>query len=170
MVISGLAWNENYRPVTRQRNSDYISCQPSESHYIKKYMNTDALFATNITRRKSLRHFIAYHNAKMMKYSCTDIPEPRVQIRKPVEGLEGVALWLVAGEGESPKSYFLAAAFVASRCEPGSFPAPNFPISSRARGLSLASLYLWREPSCLNSYAKNQPTSFAAFTKRRIAR
>lgn len=63
----------------------------------------------------------------MMKYSCTDILEPRVQTRKPVAGLEGVTVWLVAGEGESPKSYFLAAAFVASRCEPGSFPSSEFP-------------------------------------------
>jgi hypothetical protein len=60
-----------------------------------------------------LRHFIAYHNEKNMGYSCTDIPEPRVQTSRQVAGLEGVTVWLVAGEGSKPKSYFLTAKFVA---------------------------------------------------------
>lgn len=67
-----------------------------------------------------MRHFVAYHNEKKMGYSCTTIPEPRVKTSNSVEGLEGVTVWLVAGEGERPKSYFLAAQFVASRCEPNS--------------------------------------------------
>lgn len=72
-----------------------------------------------------MRHFIAYHNAKDMGYSCIDIPEPRVRTGNDVEGLEGVTVWLVAGEGEAPKSYFLASKFVATRCETNFFPAPK---------------------------------------------
>ncbi|MFI3187359.1 MAG: hypothetical protein QX198_15400 [Methylococcaceae bacterium] len=64
-----------------------------------------------------MRHFIAYHNPKTMGYSCIDIPEPRVKTSRPVMGLEGVTVWLVAGEGESPKSYYLTAKFIASRCQ-----------------------------------------------------
>lgn len=79
------------------------------------------------TKEISLRHFVAYHNEKMMGYSCTAIPEPRVQTGNSVEGLEGVTVWLVAGEGKSSKSYFLAAQFVASRCKPNSFPSSRFP-------------------------------------------
>lgn len=73
-----------------------------------------------------MRHFIAYHNEKKMKYSCVDIPEPRAQTSQNIEGLEGVTVWLVAGEGEKPKSYFLAAKFVASHCEPNSVSGSKF--------------------------------------------
>lgn len=74
-----------------------------------------------------MRHFIAYHNEKNMGYSCTDILEPRVQTSRQVAGLEGVTVWLVAGEGSKPKSYFLTAKFVASRCEINSIPSSKFP-------------------------------------------
>lgn len=52
-----------------------------------------------------------------MGYSCVDILEPRVKTSRPVMGLEGVTVWLVAGEGKSPKSYYLTAKFIASRCQ-----------------------------------------------------
>jgi hypothetical protein len=65
-----------------------------------------------------LRYFLAYHNARKMGYSCTAIPEPRVTTSKPVVGLEGSTVWLVAGEGESPKRYYLASRFVIEKCEP----------------------------------------------------
>ncbi|UZR30738.1 hypothetical protein [Methylococcus mesophilus] len=74
-----------------------------------------------------MRHFIAYHNQQKMGYSCADIPEPRVQTSREVEGLEGVTVWLVAGEGENPKAYFLAAKFVASHCERNSTSGSKFP-------------------------------------------
>lgn len=78
-------------------------------------------------KEKSLRHFIAYHNPKTMGYSCVDIPEPRVQTSRPVAGLDGVTVWLIAGEGETPKSYYLAAKFIADRCEPNSIVGSKFP-------------------------------------------
>lgn len=74
-----------------------------------------------------MRHFIAYHNQKNMGYSCVDIPEPRVQTSREIEGLEGATVWLVAGEGEKPKSYYLAAKFVALRCEANAIPGSRFP-------------------------------------------
>ncbi len=69
-----------------------------------------------------MRHFIAYHNPKTMGYSCVDIPEPRVKTSRSVTCLEGVTVWLVAGEGESPKLYYLTAKFIASRCETNLYP------------------------------------------------
>ena len=64
-----------------------------------------------------MRYFIAYHNEKKIGYSCTAIPSPRVKTSKPVEGLEGSSVWLVAGEGKSPKSYYLAAKFTVEACD-----------------------------------------------------
>ena len=69
-----------------------------------------------------MRYFLAYHNAKKMGYSCTAIPVPRVKTSKAVAGLEGATVWLVAGEGESPKRYYLASNFVIQKCEPNKHP------------------------------------------------
>ncbi|MGR9000140.1 MAG: hypothetical protein ACU88J_13985, partial [Gammaproteobacteria bacterium] len=75
-----------------------------------------------------MRHFIAYHNEQKMRYSCTEIPEPpRVKTSKFVCGLEGVTVWLIAGEGKSPKSYYIAAKFIATNCEPNLYPGTDLP-------------------------------------------
>lgn len=55
------------------------------------------------------------------------IPSPRVKTSKSVSGLEGVTVWLVAGEGESPKSYYLAAKFRAEKCETGLYRGTDLP-------------------------------------------
>ena len=65
-----------------------------------------------------LRYFLAYHNAQKMGYSCTAIETPSVKTSKSVAGLEGSTVWLVAGEGKSPKNYYLASTFVIEKCEP----------------------------------------------------
>lgn len=74
-----------------------------------------------------MRHFIAYHNAKKIGYSSETLPSPRVKTKKPVVNLEGVTVWLIAGEGKSPKSYFLAAKFVANNCEQNKFSGSSLP-------------------------------------------
>ena len=68
-----------------------------------------------------MRYFLAYHNAKKMGYSCKDIPTPRVKTSKPVVGLEGATVWLIAGEGEKPKTYYLASRFIIDRSEPAKY-------------------------------------------------
>ncbi len=57
-----------------------------------------------------------------MGQSCVDIAAPQAKTSKNVMGLEGVTVWLIAGEGESPKSYYLTSTFVADKCEPGKYP------------------------------------------------
>ena len=74
-----------------------------------------------------MRHFIAYHNAAKMLRSCKDFTRPQVRTKNLVEGLDGVTVWLIAGEGESPKSFFLASVFVANECKQGYFPEPALP-------------------------------------------
>lgn len=60
-----------------------------------------------------MRHYFAYHNALERKYS---IIMPHAITSRNVTGLEGVTVWLIAGEGKSPKSYFIAAKFIADKC------------------------------------------------------
>lgn len=74
-----------------------------------------------------MRHFLAYHNAQKMGYSCTAIPMPSVKTSKAVSGLEGVTVWLVAGEGKTPKSYYLASRFVVEECSPGKHLGTDLP-------------------------------------------
>jgi hypothetical protein len=81
-----------------------------------------------------MRHFIAYHNAKNMGYSCTAIRNPQIMTGNPVKDLEGVTVWIVAGEGDSPKSYYLAARFIAAKCEPNLFPETALPHSVSGPG------------------------------------
>ena len=63
-----------------------------------------------------MRHYFAYHNALDQGCSSTTITKPHVKTGKTVTGLEGVTVWLIAGEGKSPKSYFIAAKFIADKC------------------------------------------------------
>jgi hypothetical protein len=74
-----------------------------------------------------MRHFIAYHNAEDMGYSSTSLISPRVKTKNPVVGLEGVTVWLIAGEGKSPKSFYVAAKFTATTCEPSKYPGTALP-------------------------------------------
>ena len=74
-----------------------------------------------------MRYFLAYHNAQKMGYSCTAISAPRVKTSKSVAGLEGSTVWLVAGEGKSPKSYFLATTFLIDKCEPDKYLGTRLP-------------------------------------------
>jgi hypothetical protein len=81
-----------------------------------------------------MRHFFAYHNEKGMGYSSTTLSDPHVKTKNPVSGLKGVTVWLVAGEGSSPKGYFLAARFVAEKCETNKFPGTDHPNLISGRG------------------------------------
>ena len=74
-----------------------------------------------------MRYFIAYHNEQKMGYSCTAIPKPRVKTSKPIDGTAGSTVWLIAGEGKSPQSYYLAAKFVVDTCEPGKYLGKELP-------------------------------------------
>jgi len=72
-----------------------------------------------------------------MGYSCTAIPEPRVKTSKPVVGLEGVTVWLIAGEGERPKSYYLTSRFIVEKCEPDKYLGTELPNEIAGTGVLL---------------------------------
>jgi hypothetical protein len=74
-----------------------------------------------------MRHFITYHNAKDMGYPSTALTDPHVKTKNPVLGLNGITVWLIAGEGKSPKSFLIAAMFIADKCETNKFPGTKLP-------------------------------------------
>lgn len=82
-----------------------------------------------------MRHFMAYHNSQKMGYSCIDIPAPQAKTSKNILGLEGVTVWLIAGEGDSPKCYYLTSTFIADKCEQNRYIGEklNNQISGRGR-------------------------------------
>ena len=74
-----------------------------------------------------MRHFIAYHNSEKMKRAKIELTSPYVITKKNVSNLIGVTVWLISGEGRSPKSYFLASKFIADKCEQDKRPGTELP-------------------------------------------
>jgi len=81
-----------------------------------------------------LQYFIAYHNEQLTGILCTELPYPRVRTKKRVIGLEGSTVWLIAGVGLSPKSYYLASTFTIVKCEPDKYPGEKLPNEVSGRG------------------------------------
>jgi hypothetical protein len=128
---------------------------------LSRSLNASILRAHNINQ--TMRHFIAYHNAIKIGYSCVTLLSPRVITKKSVVNLEGVTVWLISGEGKSPKSYFLAAKFAANNCEQNKFPGsklPNqisgpghlFKLARPINGTSLLRLILERSNNFRNGF------------------
>ena len=69
-----------------------------------------------------MRYFIGYHNEQKMGYSCINIPTPRLRTEKPVGGLEGSTVWVIAGEDKTPKNFYLAAKFSIQECAADKHP------------------------------------------------
>jgi hypothetical protein len=69
-----------------------------------------------------------------MGYSCTEIPEPRVKTRLPVVDLHGSTIWLISGEGDRSKSYFLASTFVVEQCHSNRYPGMSLPNQVSGQG------------------------------------
>jgi hypothetical protein len=82
-----------------------------------------------------MRHFIGYHNQKKMGYSCVEITTPRVQTRRFFHEIKDSTVWLIAGEGCRPKSYYLAARFIAAQCEPNPTKDSEFPYLVSGSGM-----------------------------------
>jgi len=82
-----------------------------------------------------MRHFFAYHNALKMGYSCTAIPVPQAKTRRAVIGLEGVTVWLIAGEGSTPKVYYLTSCFLIASCQENKYPGSKLPNEVSGEGV-----------------------------------
>lgn len=118
--------------MVRLRDIAFASLQD-----LTPYFALTPYFLLGLNQEITLRYFIAYHNEQKMGYSCTDIPTPRVITSKPIDGLEGSTVWLIAGEGKSPKSYYLSAKFTVDRCEPDKYPGTKLPNEVSGTGLLL---------------------------------
>jgi hypothetical protein len=60
---------------------------------------------------------------------------PLASTSKSVVGLEGATVWLVAGEGRSPKSYYLASRFVIEECAPDKHTGTKLPNEASGTGV-----------------------------------
>lgn len=73
-----------------------------------------------------MRHFIQYHNTEKMGYSASAMLDPRMFTDKSVRYLSSNAVWLISGEGKSPKTFYLAAVFKPNRTSMGTYDHPSF--------------------------------------------
>ncbi len=84
-----------------------------------------------------MRYFIGYHNEQKMGYSCADISTPRLKTKKSVEGLEGSTVWLISGEGRTPKKYYVALTFNIEECATGKYPGTKLPNEVSGLGIMM---------------------------------
>jgi hypothetical protein len=84
-----------------------------------------------------MRYYIGYHNEEKMGALDTSLRHPRVKTKKPVLGLEGSTVWLIAGVGSSPKSYYVASRFIIEKCEPDKYLGEKLPNQVSGEGKML---------------------------------
>ncbi len=67
-----------------------------------------------------MRHFIAYHNSKRTGHSAADSdPRSSQYVKRPVSpDVIGDIVWIVAGEGDSPKRFILSSWFQIDQVRP----------------------------------------------------
>ncbi|HEY4283314.1 MAG TPA: hypothetical protein VGM62_09630 [Chthoniobacterales bacterium] len=61
--------------------------------------------------------FVVYHKAEKMGYPALKIHKLGIYTKKPVNGIKGSRVWIIAGEG-SPRKYYLRATFLVGSVEP----------------------------------------------------
>jgi hypothetical protein len=81
-----------------------------------------------------MKNFIQYHNVERMSYSASKLSEPKLYTDKSVKNLSSSRVWLISGEGTSPKQFYLAAVFKVNRVSTGTFDHPDFKNSAYGNG------------------------------------
>lgn len=61
-----------------------------------------------------MKHYVQYHNAEGMGYSCDKVDSFSIMTDKVITDLPGNMLWLINGEGK-PKRYSLCASFIVNK-------------------------------------------------------
>jgi hypothetical protein len=69
-----------------------------------------------------------------MGYSASKLSEPKLHTDKSVKNLSSNRVWLISGEGLSPKKFYLAAVFRVNRVTDGTFDHPDFSNSAYGVG------------------------------------
>jgi hypothetical protein len=64
------------------------------------------------------RHFVAYHNPQRMGYTAAESDPFSVYTSKHFLDPIGDTVWMITGEGKSPKQYYLSSWFVVSEVGP----------------------------------------------------
>ena len=91
-----------------------------------------------------MEHFLGYHNTKKMGFPASKLESPRIYTSNSVRRLPSQAVWLISGEGSSPKSFYLAAVFKVNRVCAGTYEHPSFENSAHGEGR------IFGESICLN--------------------
>ena len=73
-----------------------------------------------------MRNFVQYHNVERMGFSASKLDEPKLHTDKSVKNLSSNKVWLISGEGSSPKDFYLAAVFRVNKVTAGTFDHPDF--------------------------------------------
>ena len=78
-----------------------------------------------------MNNFIAYHNVEKMGYPFEEF---KFFTNNRVSVSDGQAVWVISGEGASPKSYYLTSLFIVAGYKEGSYAKPDF--ANEIRGVT----------------------------------
>jgi hypothetical protein len=81
-----------------------------------------------------MRHFVAYHSEARMGYTAEESDPFGLYTGKHVSQLLGDVVWIMAGQGKSPKQYFLSSWFIVSKVTPADHPDFGFTLSGEEGG------------------------------------
>lgn len=81
-----------------------------------------------------MRHFIAYHSETRMGYSAEDSDPFGLYTSKNVSNPVGDVVWIIAGQGDSPKQYSLSSWFIVSKVTKADHPDFGFTFSGEKGG------------------------------------
>src|SRR5680860_319534 len=81
-----------------------------------------------------MREFVQYHNVKKMGFSASKLGEPKLHTDKSVSSLSSNRVWLISGEGCSPKDFYLAAVFKVNKVSAGTYDHPKYKNSAYGTG------------------------------------
>ena len=80
-----------------------------------------------------MKNFVQYHNVEKMGFSASKLDEPKLHTDKSVRNISSNRVWLISGEGSSPKEFYLAAVFKVNRTN-NYFDHPDFENSAYGNG------------------------------------
>jgi hypothetical protein len=81
-----------------------------------------------------MRHFVAYHSEARMGYTAEESDPFSLYTSKKLNNPVGDIVWIIAGQGGSPKQYYLASRFVISKVTQADHPDFGFTLSGEVGG------------------------------------
>jgi hypothetical protein len=79
-----------------------------------------------------MSEYVVYHNPGRMGYSARDVDVLSIVTNKSATGAKGARVWLITGEGKSPKQYYLRGVFTVESVSKSTHPEFKIQVAGSA--------------------------------------